>query len=49
VIRADLGYLDPKEFPLVKEANPKDFFDNSFVDNLKDSLWGLILIGLRWR
>src|SRR5678816_3000372 len=31
VIRAELGYLDPKEFPQAKNANPRDFFDNSFV------------------
>jgi NitT/TauT family transport system substrate-binding protein len=35
VIRAELGYLDPKEFPQAKNANPKDFFDNSFVDSLE--------------
>jgi hypothetical protein len=35
VIRAELSYLDPKEFSQVNNANPKDFFDNSFVDNLE--------------
>jgi NitT/TauT family transport system substrate-binding protein len=37
VIREELGYLDPKEFPQAKNANPRDFFDNSFVDNLEKS------------
>ncbi len=37
VVRAELGYLDPKQFPQGKNANPKDFFDNSFVDNLKST------------
>ena len=37
VIRAELGYLDPKEFPQAKNANSKEFFDNSFVDNLDRS------------
>ena len=34
--RAELSYLDPKEFPQAKKTNPKDFFDNSFVDNLDE-------------
>jgi hypothetical protein len=29
----DRNIFDPKEFPQAKNANPKDFFDNSFVDN----------------
>ena len=33
-IRAQFEYLDPKEFPNAKNADPKDFFDNSFVDSL---------------
>jgi NitT/TauT family transport system substrate-binding protein len=37
VIRAELGYLDPKEFPQAKNANSKEFFDNSFADNLDRS------------
>lgn len=37
VIRAELGYLDPKEFPQAKNANPSDFFDNSLVDNLEST------------
>jgi NitT/TauT family transport system substrate-binding protein len=37
VIRAELGYLDPKEFPQAKNANSKEFFDNSFVENLDRS------------
>jgi hypothetical protein len=35
VIRAELDYLNEKEFPRAKSANPKEFFDNSFVDNLE--------------
>jgi ABC-type nitrate/sulfonate/bicarbonate transport system substrate-binding protein len=35
VIRAELDYLDAKEFPQAKTANSKEFFDNSFVDNLE--------------
>ena len=35
VIRAELDYLNEKEFPHAKSANPKEFFDNSFVDNLE--------------
>jgi len=37
VIRAELDYLDAKEFPQAKNANPKEFFDNSFVENLDRS------------
>ena len=37
VIRAELGYLDPKEFPQAKNSNPREFFDNSFVENLEKS------------
>ena len=37
VIRAELDYLDPKQLPQAKNANPKEFFDNSFVDNLKST------------
>jgi hypothetical protein len=37
IIRAELGYLDAKEFPQAKHANSKEFFDNSFVDNLDRS------------
>lgn len=36
-IRAQLEYLDEKEFPNAKNADPKDFFDNSFVDSLAKS------------
>lgn len=36
-IRAQFEYLDPKEFPNAKNADPKDFFDNSFVDSLAKS------------
>jgi len=37
VIRAELDYLDPKAFPQAKNINPKEFFDNSFVENLERS------------
>ena len=36
-IRAQFDYLDEKEFPNAKNADPKDFFDNSFVDALAKS------------
>jgi NitT/TauT family transport system substrate-binding protein len=35
VIHAELDYLNEKEFPRAKSANPKEFFDNSFVENLE--------------
>lgn len=37
VIEAQLNYLDEKEFPQAKNAEPKDFFDNSFVEKLEKS------------
>lgn len=36
-IQAHLGYADEKEFPQAKNADAKDFFDNSFVNNLERS------------
>ena len=36
-VRAQFEYLDEKEFPSAKNADPKDFFDNSFVDSLAKS------------
>lgn len=36
-VRGQFEYLDEKEFPKVKNANPSDFFDNSFVDALSKS------------
>jgi len=36
-IKAQLEYIDEKEFPKVKNADPKDFYDNSFVDTLTKS------------
>jgi hypothetical protein len=36
-IRAQFKYLDEKEFPNAKNADPKDFFDSSFVDSLAKS------------
>ena len=35
VIRAELDYLNEKDFPRAKSINPKEFFDNSFIDNLE--------------
>jgi hypothetical protein len=35
VIRAELGYLNEKEFPHAKNANTREFFDNSFVEKLE--------------
>ncbi len=45
VIRAELDYLSEKEFPQAKSANPKEFLDNSFVENLDRSGF-LATIGL---
>lgn len=36
-IQAGLGYLDEKDFPLAKNADAREFFDNSFVDRLERS------------
>jgi NitT/TauT family transport system substrate-binding protein len=36
-IQAGLSYLDEKEFPQAKNANAREFFDNSFVDSLERS------------
>ena len=36
-IRGQFEYIDEKEFPKVKSADPKDFYDNSFVDALSRS------------
>ncbi len=36
-IKAQFEYIDEKEFPKVKNADPKDFYDNSFVDALTKS------------
>jgi NitT/TauT family transport system substrate-binding protein len=33
-VQAQFAYLDEKEFPQAKHFDPKDFFDNSFVDTL---------------
>lgn len=37
VIQTQLGYLDENQFPQAKTADPRQFFDNSFVDNLESS------------
>jgi NitT/TauT family transport system substrate-binding protein len=36
-IRAQFEYLDEKEFPNAKNAHPKEFYDNSFVEALNKS------------
>jgi NitT/TauT family transport system substrate-binding protein len=36
-VRAQFEYLDPREFPNAKNADPKDFYDNSFVEQLSKS------------
>ena len=36
-IKGQFEYIDEKEFPNVKNADPKDFYDNSFVDALAKS------------
>jgi hypothetical protein len=36
-IQAHLDSLEDKEFPNAKNANPKDFIDNAFVDKLAKS------------
>lgn len=36
-VRGQFAYLDEKEFPNAKNAEPKDFYDNSFVDALSKS------------
>jgi NitT/TauT family transport system substrate-binding protein len=36
-IQAGFEHLDEKEFPQVKNADAREFFDNSFVDNLERS------------
>lgn len=36
-IKGQFEYLDEKEFANAKKADPKDFYDNSFVDTLAKS------------
>lgn len=36
-IQAQFGYADEKEFPQAKNADAREFFDNSFVNNLERS------------
>lgn len=36
-IHAQFGYMDEKEFPQARNADPKEFFDNSFVEGLDKS------------
>jgi hypothetical protein len=37
VIQAWFSYLDEKEYPQVRTANTKEFYDNSFVNELEKS------------
>jgi hypothetical protein len=37
VIRADLGLLGPKDFAHATSSNPRNAFDNAFVENLEKS------------
>jgi len=34
-IQAQFAYMDEKEFPQARNSDPKEFFDNSFVENLE--------------
>jgi NitT/TauT family transport system substrate-binding protein len=36
-VRSQFEYLDEKEFPNAKNADPKDFYDNRFIENLGKS------------
>ena len=36
-IQAQLAYLDEQQFPQARNADPREFFDNSFVENLERS------------
>jgi ABC-type nitrate/sulfonate/bicarbonate transport system substrate-binding protein len=36
-LRGQFDYIDEKQFPKVKSADPKEFYDNSFVDALTKS------------
>lgn len=36
-IRVNLGYLDEKDFPKAKDSDPREFFDNSFVNEIERS------------
>jgi ABC-type nitrate/sulfonate/bicarbonate transport system substrate-binding protein len=36
-IRAQFAYMDEKEFPQAKNADPREFIDNSFVEALDKS------------
>ncbi len=36
-VRSQFDYLDEKEFPNAKNADPREFYDNSFVDALNKS------------
>jgi len=45
-IKGQFDYLDEREFPNAKNADPRDFYDNSFVDALTKSGF-LKSIGMR--
>jgi hypothetical protein len=36
-VKGQFDYLDEREFPNVKNADPRDFYDNAFVDALTKS------------
>ena len=36
-VKGQFAYIDEREFPAVKTAEPKEFYDNSFVDGLAKS------------
>jgi hypothetical protein len=36
-IKAQFEYLDEKEFTNARNADPKDFYDNTFVETLSKS------------
>jgi NitT/TauT family transport system substrate-binding protein len=37
VVQAWFGYLDEKEYPQARNADPREFYDNSFVNRLESS------------
>jgi hypothetical protein len=38
-VRAQFEYLDDKEFSNAKSGDPKEFFDNSFVNALENQAY----------
>ena len=37
MIQAQFDYLDEKELASARKTDPREFFDNSFVENLEKS------------